>query len=131
VPAEHPLAGRSSVLLSEAAGEPWLADRPGRPHHRLVLTACAEAGFTPAIAHEAAEWDTGAALVAAGLGVALAPRLARLPAGYSVVRVPLRGDPSPARHILTGVRRGRREHPVLAEALRVLDEAAQDNRVRP
>jgi DNA-binding transcriptional LysR family regulator len=124
LPAEHPLAGRSSVLLSDAADEPWILDRPGRPHHRLVLTACAEAGFTPSIAHEAAEWDTGAALVAAGLGVALAPRLARLPSGYPVVRVPLRGDPSPARHILTATRRGRRGHPLIARALRILDDAA-------
>ena len=65
------------------------------------------------------------ALVGAGLGVALAPRLARLPAGYPVVRVPLRGDPSPARHILTATRRGRREHPLVAQALRVLDDAAR------
>ncbi len=124
LPDRHPLARRSSVLLSEAADEPWILDRPGRPHHRLVLTACAEAGFTPSIAHEAVEWDTGAALVGAGLGVALAPRLARLPAGYPVVRVPLRGDPSPARHILTATRRGRRDHPFVAQALRVLDAAA-------
>ncbi len=128
VPEGHRLAGRSSVLLSEAADEPWLSDRPGRPHHRLVVTACAAAGFAPSIAHEAAEWDTGAALAAAGLGVALVPRLARLPAGYPVVRVPLRGDPRPARHILSGVRRGRRGHPVLAEALRVLDEAVREQR---
>ena len=43
----------------------------------------------------AAEWDTGAALVAAGLGVALIPRLAHLPMGYPVARVPLGGDPTP------------------------------------
>ncbi len=129
VPSSHPLAERSSVQLGETADEPWIVDRPGRPHHRLVLTACAEAGFTPAVAHEAAEWDTGAALVEAGLGVALVPRLARLPAGYSVVRVPLRGDPSPARHILTGVRRGSRSHPVLAGALAALDAAARRSRV--
>jgi DNA-binding transcriptional LysR family regulator len=126
LPERHPLARRSSVLLGEAADEPWILDRPGRPHHRLVLTACAEAGFTPAVAHEAAEWDTGAALVGAGLGVALAPRLARLPSGYPVVRVPLRGDPSPARHIVTATRRGRRGHPLVARALRVLDDAARD-----
>ncbi len=129
VPSSHPLAERSSVQLGETADEPWIVDRPGRPHHRLVLTACAEAGFTPAVAHEAAEWDTGAALVEAGLGVALVPRLARLPAGYAVVRVPLRGDPSPARHIRTGVRRGGRGHPVLAAALAALDATAGRSRV--
>ncbi|MGH3503525.1 MAG: LysR family transcriptional regulator [Nocardioidaceae bacterium] len=125
VPASHPLADRSSVLLSDTADEPWILDRPGRPHHQLVQNACAAAGFTPSIAHEAAEWDTGAALVDAGLGVALIPRLARIPGGYRTVRVPLRGDPTPARHILTGVRRGSRLQPAIATALWALEDIAR------
>ncbi len=125
VPADHDLAGRASVLLSEAADEPWILDRPGKPHHQLVLTACAAAGFAPAVAHEAAEWDTGAALVSAGLGVALIPRLARLPGGYGIARVPLRGDPTPARRVLTGVRRGSRRQPPIAAALDALQDVAR------
>ena len=128
VPEHHRLADRPSVLLRQAAGEPWLLDRPGRPHHQLVLAACAAAGFTPTPAHVAAEWDTGAALVAAGFGVALVPRLARLPAGYPIVRVPLRGDPRPARHIVTAVRRGSRRDPVLLTALAALDTIATRTR---
>lgn len=120
VPADHPLASRPSVLLSDAAAEPWIMDRPGRALHGLVLTACATAGFTPSIAHEIHEWDTGASLVGAGFGVSLIPRLARLPAGDRIVRVPLRGDPAPSRHILTGVRQGSREQPAIASALRAL-----------
>jgi DNA-binding transcriptional LysR family regulator len=131
VPADHALAGRTSVLLREAADEPWIMDRPGRPHHGLVLTACAAAGFTPAIAHEATEWETGAALVGAGLGVALIPRLARLPAGFRIVRVPLRGDPTPARRILTGVRRGSRRQPAIATALQALEGIARRSTDQP
>jgi DNA-binding transcriptional LysR family regulator len=128
VPEDHALAGKASVLLSEAAGEPWILDRPGRPYHGLVLTACAAAGFTPSIAHEAVEWDTGAALVGAGLGVSLVPRLAHLPTGYRIVRVPLRGEPTPARRILTGVRRGSRQQPAIATALEALEELAEHGR---
>ena len=128
LPEDHPLAQRSSVRLEEASDELWIGDRPGRPHYQLVLTACAAAGFTPAIVHHVTEWDTGAALVGAGFGVALVPRLARLPSGYPVARVPLRGDPSPARHILTAVRRGSREQPLIAEALRALEEVASRRR---
>ncbi len=131
VPADHELAGRTSVLLSEAANEPWIMDRPGRAHHRLVLTACAAAGFTPSIAHESSEWDTGAALVGAGLGVALIPRLARIPTGDRIVRVPLRGDPTPARHILTGVRRGSRRQPPIATALNALEDIASQRMAKP
>lgn len=120
VPEGHPLAQREKVLLSEAAEENWILDHPGRPHHQLVLSACAEAGFRPHAAHDVAEWETGAALVSARLGVALIPRLARLPEGYQIVRVPLDGEPSPARHILTGVRRGSSRQPVIATALNAL-----------
>ncbi len=104
VPAGHRLAGRSWVSLTELAREAWIMDRPGRPHHQMVTTACAAAGFTPHQVHEVVEWDTGAALVAAGFGVALVPRLARLPADEDLVRVPLRGVATPMRHLRTAVR---------------------------
>lgn len=124
VPADHRLAKQKSVLLGDAADERWVLDRPGRPHRQLVLTACASAGFSPAEAHQSSEWDTGAALVAAGLGVALVPRLARIPEDYRIARVPLRGDPTPARHVLTGVRRGSARQPIIADALAALHDIA-------
>ncbi|NUR06031.1 MAG: LysR family transcriptional regulator [Nocardioidaceae bacterium] len=124
VPEGHRLAGTSAALLKDVVDEPWVMDRPGSPYHQLLQTACASAGFTPVVAHHATEWDTGAALVGAGLGVALVPRLAHMPMGYPVVRVPLTGDPMPSRHILTGIRRGSRNHPMIAAALGCLHEVA-------
>lgn len=122
VPQDHPLASRRSVALSEAAGERWIMDRPGRPYHRLVAAACLAAGFTPDVAHEAVEWDTGAALVHSGLGVALVPQLANLPSVYDIVRVPLRGDPQPARHLLGVVRSGARAQVRVATALAAMGD---------
>lgn len=124
LPADHPLATEPSLPLARTAGEPWIVDRPGKPYRQLVVTNCATAGFTPTIAHEAAEWDTGAALVAAGLGVALVPRLARLPAGYAIARVPVHGDPTPVRHILTSIRRGSGNRPPISTALTALEDLA-------
>ncbi len=124
VPDDHPLARRASVSLSDAAEESWILDHPGTPYNRLVRTACAAAGFYPEIAHQSHEWETGAALVSAGLGVALIPRLARLPQGYAVHRVPLRGDPVPSRKILTGIRSGSSRQPLIAAALAKLHEIA-------
>lgn len=126
VPADHPLAGKASVRLSDAAEEPWIMDRPGRTYRELVSTACAAAGFAPDVAHELSEWDTGAAVVAAGLAVLLIPRLARLADDDRIARVPLRGDPIPARHILTSVRRGSRGQPAIATALAALERIAAE-----
>lgn len=124
LPRSHALASRAAVGMHEAMDDQWIVDRAGSPYHDLFLVACAAAGFRPDIAHQVAEWDTAAALVDAGLGVALIPRLARLPEGYDVVRVPLEGDPRPSRHVITGVRRGTSEQPVIAEALHLLRQTA-------
>jgi len=124
LPENHRLAHEPHVQLADLADEAWIMDRPGRPYHQLLQSACAAAGFTPAVAHHAAEWDTGAAMVAAGLGIALIPRLAHPPVGYPVVRVALSGEPAPSRRIVTGIRRGSREHPSIATALRTLEEVA-------
>lgn len=124
LPENHRLAHEPYVRLADLADEAWIMDRPGRPYHQLLQSACAAAGFTPAVAHHAAEWETGAAMVAAGLGIGLIPRLAHPPAGYHVVRVALSGEPAPSRRIVTGIRRGSREHPTIATALRTLEEVA-------
>lgn len=125
VPTGHPLATRDAVRLAEAADDPWVTPAPGScDQHHVVVSACIAAGFTPHVAHHATEWPAVTALVAHGLGVALIPRLATLPAEHNVVRVPLRGDPIPTRRVLTCTRRGARRHPAVAAGLDALGEIA-------
>lgn len=124
VPAQHPLAGRATATLADAADEPWIVGRPGSAYHHLVITACMAAGFTPNIAHHADEWDTGTALVAHEFGVMLVPRLARLHEEWPVTRIPLRGEPAPARRIVAATRLGGREHPMVASALGTITDTA-------
>ncbi|WP_406023414.1 LysR family transcriptional regulator [Nocardioides sp. NBC_00850] len=124
VNADSPLASRSRVRLADAAEEHWIMEHPGRPYHQLVTSACAAAGFTPEHAHEVVEWDTGAALVSAGFGVALVPRLARIPNAAGLVRIPLRGEASPVRHVRTSVRSGTSRQPEIACALAELRKVA-------
>jgi DNA-binding transcriptional LysR family regulator len=124
----HPLAGRASIALAEAARDAWIAGTPGTAYHRLVLLACASAGFAPGIAHYADEWDLGAALVARGFGVALVPRWAHLPTDYPIVRIPLSGQPAPVRHILAAVRAGSGYQPAIAAGLDALREIAARKR---
>jgi DNA-binding transcriptional LysR family regulator len=122
VPADHPLAGRERVGLSDAAHEDWIApvaDSPCRPH---VMSACGEAGFSPGVVHHALDWNVTAHLVANRLGVALIPRLAQLTPHLPIARVRCTGNPH--RKLLTCTRRGGRERPAVAAALTELRELA-------
>ena len=119
---EHPLADRTSVSLLEVATDPWILGTPGRAYHQLVTLACTGAGFDPAVAHFVDEWDTGAALVARGFGVALVPRLADLPAHHDTRRIPVSGVPVPTRHVVTAVRAGAAGQPAIAAGLAALRE---------
>ncbi|MFJ4650338.1 LysR family transcriptional regulator [Nocardia sp. NPDC088792] len=120
VPAGHRLAGRESVELAEVAADPWISGREWITHHLVVSSACAAAGFTPRIVGRTVHFNGVAAMVANGFGVSLISRLALIPPGMAVVRLPLHGDTVPIRRHLTVVRRGAREHPVIAEGLRVI-----------
>ncbi|MFC5949543.1 LysR family transcriptional regulator [Pseudonocardia lutea] len=119
---DHPLAHRDALDLAEVAGDPWIVGTPGHAYHQLVTVACAGAGFAPAVAHHADEWDTGAALVAQGFGVALVPRLADLPAHHATRRIPVAGDHPPTRHVLAAVRAGSERRPLIAAGLEALQQ---------
>ncbi|MDT7658044.1 MAG: LysR family transcriptional regulator, transcription activator of glutamate synthase operon [Pseudonocardiales bacterium] len=73
VPERHALAGRGRCGLAAAAGEPFVALRRGFGMREISDELCSAAGFTPAIAFESTEIPSMEGLVAAGLGVAVAP----------------------------------------------------------
>ncbi len=120
VPRDHPLARKPSVRLAEAADEPWIVGRPDSAYYQLVMAACLGAGFSPNVAHQGDEWETGTALVAHGFGVFLVPQLARLHEDCPVARIPLHGDPTPSRRIFSATRRGARDHRLVRAALDAL-----------
>ncbi|OFT60373.1 LysR family transcriptional regulator [Brachybacterium sp. HMSC06H03] len=122
----HRLAGAGSVRLAEVDHESWIVRRHDNDSFTLLSVACAAAGFTPHIGHEAKEWYAVSALVAAELGVCLLPRIVPIPASHPVVRVPLKGRPAPTRQILTSIRRGSAGHPSIGAGLSALRIAADD-----
>jgi DNA-binding transcriptional LysR family regulator len=71
LPGAHPLAARAELRLADLAAEPWLV-APEPAGRQAVLDACATAGFAPRVV-AAVAWESTAALIAAGVGVALAP----------------------------------------------------------
>ncbi|MEA3096512.1 LysR substrate-binding domain-containing protein, partial [Caballeronia mineralivorans] len=61
------------VPLADLAQEPFVFYGESLALSDLVLNACREAGFTPAIVGRSGHWDFMAALVQAGVGIALLP----------------------------------------------------------
>ncbi|MEU7021861.1 LysR substrate-binding domain-containing protein [Streptomyces sp. NPDC046203] len=90
LPADHPLAGREVVDLEDFAGEDWVSWPRGEFCHEWLMFTLRAKGVEPRIAHVAADHHTQLALVAAGLGVCVAPRLGRLSMGDGVSFVPVR-----------------------------------------
>jgi DNA-binding transcriptional LysR family regulator len=71
LPPHHRLRSRGPIALSDLADDPWTAaSRDG-----LIARACARAGFTPRIAYLSSDPLSIRAIIAAGLAVALTPRL--------------------------------------------------------
>jgi DNA-binding transcriptional LysR family regulator len=90
VGASHPLAGRRSVRLAELRNEPFVLLARGSGLAHTVLGAAGAEGFTPQVAAEATSMPTLRALVAAGLGVSVVPRLPARAPGPAVAVLPLR-----------------------------------------
>jgi DNA-binding transcriptional LysR family regulator len=110
------------VALADFAREPWLV--PGRVEscHEMVQRACGAAGFVPDGVAEATDFAVLTALVAAGAGVALVPRMA-LPDGPPTVSIhPLREPVTRKVFALTG--RGAARRPDIGRALAALAGAA-------
>ena len=123
VPADHPLAGRSSIDLADLAGDVWVGAAASDACSHIVTGICAAAGFSPDVQHYCREWDAVAALVAAGLGVALIPRSAQplRPAGLAVL--PVAGAPA-SRLLFALVRAGTEMDPGTHAVLDALSAVA-------
>nr|WP_042198867.1 LysR family transcriptional regulator [Kibdelosporangium sp. MJ126-NF4] len=127
LPRGHRLAAKRYVDLADLAEEPWISTEqiPG-PCADLMMNACAAAGFTPNVAVESEDYSTSQGFVAAGLGVALIPRLGLDTPHFGVVAKRVR-RPEPTREIYAAIRETSAENLAVQAFLTALREVA--NRV--
>jgi DNA-binding transcriptional LysR family regulator len=76
LPAAHPLAGKPALSLADLRDQDWVQTSAASPCARHVVRSCLAAGFEPKVTFESDDYETVQGLVAAGVGVALVPRLA-------------------------------------------------------
>lgn len=75
LPAQHPLAGQQGLRLEQLAETPFLLYQQSFTLNDRLLLACQRLGFTPQEGGRSGQADFLAALVAAGQGVVLLPRV--------------------------------------------------------
>src|SRR5690349_5634092 len=116
VPVGHPLADRTRVSPRDLVDEGWIATPEGTICRQWLTRMYAGTGRLPRIAHTSMEFDSHLALVRAGLGIALVPRLGRQPLGDELVGVPAH-DPEPTRDVIAVHRRSMADSPAVRAVL--------------
>jgi DNA-binding transcriptional LysR family regulator len=97
LPEDHRFATAGSVTLADLANEPWISWRAGTICHDWLMLTLRSHGREPRVQHNALEYATQLALVGAGLGVAVLPRLGRGPVPDNVRIVAV--SPALTRHV--------------------------------
>jgi DNA-binding transcriptional LysR family regulator len=119
VHADHPLARRSRVSPNDLVDEGWIATPAGTICREWLGRMYQGTGRQPRIAHVSMEFASHLALVRAGLGIALVPRLGREELTDDLVAVPAH-DPVPTRDIVAVHRRSMAESPALRAVVAAL-----------
>jgi DNA-binding transcriptional LysR family regulator len=127
LPPDHRLAAKRSLRLADLRDEEWVQTSAASPCARHVVRLCLGAGFEPKVGFESDDYDTVQGLVAAGVGVALVPRLALTHVHPQIVVREL-SPRSPAREVVAATVRGPAAAPAARTMLRILGDVAEDYR---
>lgn len=130
LPVNHVLAVKPALSLADLRDEDWVQTSSSSPCARHVVRSCLAAGFEPNITFESDDYETVQGLVAAGVGVALIPRLAlaRVHAGVLVRALAPR---SPARSVVAATMGGSGVVPAANTMIRVLEDVARRHEADP
>lgn len=129
---DHHLAG-PDIALTELRDERWIAPATDSSCNVLLQRSCALAGYEPHVVARCADFDMAIALVSAGHGVALVPRVAAAAVnarhdGMSV-RLLHAQQPQIHRTLYAAVRQGTHQHQLLNCLLDALTTSA--HRLQP
>jgi len=119
VHASHALATRARVSPRDLVDEGWIATPEGTICREWLSRMYQGTGRQPRIAHESMEFQSHLALVRAGLGIALVPRLGREDLTDDLVALRTH-DPVPTRDIVAVHRRSMADSPAVQAVVETL-----------
>jgi DNA-binding transcriptional LysR family regulator len=124
LPNGHPLAGEPQLRLEQLRDDAWVQTSATSPYARHVVRLCNAAGFEPSVSFESDDFATVQGLVAAGVGVALVPRLG-LAGGRDGTVARALSPPRPARRVVVATERGAAIAPAAATMVGILVDVAR------
>ncbi|HUZ30465.1 MAG TPA: LysR substrate-binding domain-containing protein [Solirubrobacteraceae bacterium] len=125
LPAEHRLASKRALRLSDLGDQDWVQTSAASPCARHLVRLCLGAGFEPRVTFESDDYETVQGLVAAGVGVALIPRLALTHVHPGVVIRSL--DPRrPVRHVVAATPDSAGTSPAARAMLQILSNVSRE-----
>jgi DNA-binding transcriptional LysR family regulator len=127
LPADHALAAKARLSLGDLRDEDWVQTSASSPCARHVVRSCLAAGFEPHVTFESDDYETVQGLVAAGVGVALIPRLA-LTRVHPGIRVRELSPSSPTRKVVAATMLGPGVVPAARTMMRILRDVADSHR---
>ena len=129
LPRAHRLATRERLRLGDLSREAWVQTSQESPCARHVVRCCHAAGFEPNVAFESDDYQTVQGLVAAGVGVALIPRMA-LSAVREDVAIRSLSPAPPVRSVIAAAPASSRLVPAATAMLGILEEVGAEERER-
>ena len=123
LPADHPLARRRTLRLESLRAESWIQTSSSSPCARHVVRSCHAAGFDPIVSFESDDYQTVQGLVAAGVGVALIPKLA-LAGARDDIAIRALSPASPVRNVVAATPEGTRLTAAAAAMRKILIDVA-------
>ncbi|GAA1899230.1 LysR family transcriptional regulator [Williamsia serinedens] len=129
IPADRDMPAGGAVL-SSLRSQRWIIRNSDHPAAEVLYRSCQNAGFEPNVVYEAHDYQEIEAMVAAGLGIAMVPRLAVASHRPDVKAVPFSAvDEVPTRSIYVATLARRAYSPAMnavAEALRTAADTIQE-----
>ncbi|MCW2761182.1 MAG: LysR family transcriptional regulator, partial [Marmoricola sp.] len=116
---DHPLASRTSVSPRDLVDEDWIATPEGTICREWLTRMYDGTGRQPLIAHQSMEFQSHLAMVRAGLGIALVPRLGREELDGDLVALEAH-DPVPTRDIVAVHRLSMAASPAVQSVVKAL-----------
>ena len=124
LPADHPLARRRTLRLENLRAEAWIQTSASSPCAQHVVRSCHAAGFEPIVSFESDDYQTVQGLVAAGVGVALIPKLA-LSGVREDIAIRALSPHSPVREVIAATPEGTRLTAAAAAMRQILGDVAE------